>query len=260
MMERMVGIRWSLLVVFVAACGAFPEPSSSFMGDSDAGVDDVDAADDVDADEVMAGQDAFEYLDGAVTTTGPQGTAPTAGTVSFTGTMDDTKTLTATASGFTLGDPAGSIHYKWQRCTTSACTSFTPIGTDATTFKLTRSEGGQYIRVGVYAVNSCPSGCGQTATVYSTARGPVRRVDLFKGASCYVAGGCTSSACKIMEIKLVGFASGTQSVTCNASNTTNPFFSYSTSTFPSERCCYGYAGKSTWGTVAGIKSNTVTNW
>jgi hypothetical protein len=258
MMRTMVGVRWSVALLGVAACGGFPAPTNNSDPIDDGGIE-VDG-DLVDAEEVMAGQDAFEYLDGAVIDGAPQGTAPTAGTASVSGTADDTKVLTATASGFTLGDPPGAIHYKWQRCTTSACTSFTPIGTDKNTFTLTRSEGGQYVRVGVYAVNSCPSGCGQTATIYSAVKGPVRRVDLVKGASCYVAGGCTSSACRIMKISLVGFSSGSYATTCNASNTTNPFLSYTTSTFPSERCCYGFAGKSTWATVSGIKSNTVTNW
>ncbi|HUS33602.1 MAG TPA: hypothetical protein VMZ53_34100 [Kofleriaceae bacterium] len=254
----MVGFRWCWVALVVAACGGFPAPTNNSdpLDDAGAGAD----GDDVDAPELMAGQDAFVYLDGAVIDGAPQGTAPTAGTASLSGTADDTKVLTATANGFNLGMPAGTLHYVWQRCTTSACTSFSPIGTDKTTFTLTRSEGGQYVRVGVYAVNSCPSGCGQTATVYSAVKGPVRRVDLFKGASCSVAGGCTSSACKIMEIRLVGFSSGSYATTCNASNTTNPFLSYTTSIFPSERCCYGFAGKSTWATVSGIKSNTVTNW
>ena len=250
-------MRW-LGLVLVMGCGAFPQPPSGTM--SDAGPDDPDADVVVDAEEVMAGQDAFVYLDGAVIDGAPQGTAPTAGTVSLSGTADDGKTLTASASGFELGDPAGTLHYVWQRCSTSSCASFSSIGTDKNTYILGRSDGGAYIRVGVYAVNSCPSGCGQTATKYSAVKGPVRRVDLVKGDSCYVAGGCTSSACRIMEIRIVGFSSGSYPVTCNASNTTNPFLSYTTSIFPSERCCYGFAGKSTWATVSGIKSNTVTNW
>jgi hypothetical protein len=254
-MRGMVGARWSCLVLFVGACGSFANPASSFHTDDDADV--TTDADDIDAPELMSGADAFVYLDGAVTDGGPQGTAPTAGTATLSGTADDTKVLTAAASGFTLGNPAGAYHYVWQRCTTTACTTFSPIGTDKNTFTLTRSEGGQYVRVGIYAVNSCPSGCGQTPTVYSAVKGPVRRVDLAKGATCHPAG-CTSSACRTYKISVVGFAPGTYTTTCNASNTTNPWDTYSENSFPSEFCCYGFSGKTTWATVAGLKSNVVT--
>jgi hypothetical protein len=165
--------------------------------------------------------------------------------------------MTASPSGFGLGDPPAGYHYKWQRCTTSACTTVTAIGTDASSFKLTTSEGGQYVRVGIYASNACDHNCGTSATVYSAAKGPVRRVILAKGAECHPSG-CSSSACRTYKVTLQGFSTAGHDVGCYASNTTNPWFEYTTSTFPSERCCYGFAGKTTWVYVDGLKSNTVS--
>jgi len=239
----------------IVACGYPPPDRVPVALDGDAGFldEDIDAAPpdapEIDAVPIDAPPDA---------PAGYVGQPPTSGGASFTGTMDVGKTMTASASGFGLGDPAAGYHYVWQRCTSSSCTSVTNIGTDASSYKLVSGDAGKYIRVGIYASNSCFSNCGTSQTVYSSSKGMVRMVTLSKGAECHPSG-CSSSACRTYKVTLSGFSTASHTVTCNASNISdNPWFSYSTSTFPSERCCWGYVGKSTWVTVDGLKSNTLT--
>ncbi len=95
------------------------------------------------------------------------GTLPTAGTVSISGTTAVGQTLTAVPSGFTMGTPAGSYHYVWQRCADSGCASTTDVGTDSPTYTLAEPDVGFYVWVNVYVSNTCASGCGSSATVYS---------------------------------------------------------------------------------------------
>ena len=232
----MVGSRGWLVVVTLVACSGYPKPGRAI--DADVTLTDSPGS------TIDAPPDAW------------QGTLPTAGTTAVTGTTDVGQTLTATPSGFTLGNPPGTYHYTWERCTTSACTSSTPIGTDQATYVLTTSDGGAYIRCGVTVTNTCSLGCGTSAVAYSGAVGAVRRVILAKGGACSV-NGC-SSGCNFYAISVQGFAGGNHSITCNASNTTNPWDSYS-ATLPSNNfCCYGFPGKTTWATVDGLRSNNVT--
>lgn len=244
------------LAVALAACGSFPRPQQELGVAGDGGLDQdatADAGVGFDADP----PDAFVPLDGPVIDGAPQGTPPTAGTVTVSGTTDDGQTLTVSTTGWSLGMPAGTYHYKWQRCSTSACTSVSNVGSDSTTYPLGDADGGYYIRAGVYAVNMCPSGCSQTATVYSSVHGPVRRVVTAKGPACCVSG-CCSSACAFVKISLSGFASGSHSVKLFASNYPGGWLTYSTSTFPSEYACWGYSGKTVWSTVDSLKSNVIT--
>ncbi len=118
-------------------------------------------------------------------------------------------------------------------------------------------DGGYYIRGGVYAINSCASGCGQTATVYSSAHGPVRDVVTSKGPACCV-NGCCSSACAIVKVSIKGFATGSHAVKLYASNYPSGWLTYTDSTFPSENGCWGYNGKTVWSTVDSLKSNVIT--
>jgi len=97
------------------------------------------------------------------------GTLPAAGTVSISGSWAVGQTLTAVPSGFTLGTPEGSYHYVWQRCTDSDCTTTTDVGTDSAIHTLAAADVGTYVRAGVYASNTCASGCGSSATAYSAA-------------------------------------------------------------------------------------------
>jgi len=177
--------------------------------------------------------------------------------VSVSGTTDAGKTLTVAPSGWSLGSPAGTYHYKWQRCSSSACTSTATVGTDSATYTLVAADGGYYIRGAVYAVNTCPSGCGQTATVYSSAHGPVRDVVTAKGPACCVTG-CCSSACAFVKISISGFSSGSHTVELYSSNIPGGWLTYTTSTFPSEHACWGYANKTVWSTVDSLKSNVIT--
>lgn len=96
------------------------------------------------------------------------GSAPTAGTVSLSGTWTVGSTLTAVPSGFAPGAPAGSLHYVWQRCSDAGCTSTTPVGTDGPTYTLAAADVDGRVRAGVHASNTCGSGCGSSATAYST--------------------------------------------------------------------------------------------
>lgn len=219
----------------IAACGGYPKPGGG-----------------VDADVTVDGS-------GTIVDAGPdamQGILPTAGTTAVTGTTDVGSTLTATPSGFTLGNPAGTYHYAWERCTTSACTSTTPIGTDASTYTEVTGDGGAYIRCGITVTNSCTLGCGSSAVAYSPPVGAIKRVDFAKGGACSVSG--CSSGCNFYKVSVVGFAGGSHTVTCNASNQNNPWDTYTTSTFPSNVCCFGYPNVTAWVTVDGLRSNNVT--
>ncbi len=224
--------------LLVVACSGYPRPNRSYDATTEPPDSPIDAIVDAPIDS------------------GPQGVTPTAGTASVSGTTNVGSTLTASPSGFQLGMPAGTYHYQWQRCTTSACTSTTAIGSDAATYALVSGDGGAYIRVGIYASNSCMSGCGSSATAYSSAVGPVKRVDLAKGGACSV-NGC-ASGCNFYAVSVVGFGGGNHTVTCNASNTTNPWYSYTASSFPSSVCCYGFPGQTTWATVDGLRSANLT--
>jgi hypothetical protein len=186
-------------------------------------------------------------------TVGPICSAPTAGTATVTGSAQTGATLTANKTGFGLGAPAGAYRYQWQRCSSSACTAPVNIGTNAATYVVAQADGGQYLRVGISVTNACG-----TATDYSPVTAQVKRVTLTKGATCSLSG-CTSSNCHWYTVTLVGFSTASHAVTCNASNLTNPWFSYSTATFPSTgRCCYGFPGQTTWSTVDGLRSNNLT--
>ena len=57
-----------------------------------------------------------------------------------------------------------------------------------------------------------------------------------------------------MTVTAVGVPAGNHTVTCNASNTTNPFSTYTASAWPSNVCCYGFPGQTTWATVDGLRS------
>jgi hypothetical protein len=178
---------------------------------------------------------------------------PTKGTASISGAAQVGATLTANPSGFALGTPAGTYHYQWQRCAGSGCASPVNIGNDAKTLGLVQADGGNYIRVGVHVTN----GCGTTPTVYSAVTAVVKAVTLTKGAACSL-GSCTTSACRFYKVDVVGFGGGSHTVTCDASNLTNPWDTYSASSFPSSVCCYGFPGKTAWVTVDGLKSNNLT--
>jgi len=226
-----------LLALALVACSGYPKPNRTYDGA-------VDPVPDAPVDAAIDAPDA-----------GPVGVAPVAGTASISGTMDVGSVLTATASGFQLGMPAGTYHYQWERCPTSACASTTAIGGDVKTYTLVSADGGSYIRVGIFVTNSCMSGCGSSTTAFSGAAGPTRRVDLAKGGTCVVSG--CSVGCNFYAISGVGFAAGNHAITCNASNTTNPWDSY-TASLPSSFCCYGFPGKTTWATVDGVRSANLT--
>lgn len=70
-----------------------------------------------------------------------EGIAPTAGTVAITGSAEVGQTLTATASGFTMGNPpATGYSWTWERCSAS-CTQVASGVDDATsTYVLTESD------------------------------------------------------------------------------------------------------------------------
>jgi hypothetical protein len=193
-------------------------------------------------------------------TTIVEGVAPIAGTAtaSAPGSPIVGDLASASAAGFSLGTPlAAGYTYVWQRCTTPNCVSATTIGGDTASYSLVAADAGSYVRVGILASNSCASGCGSSSTTYSAAVGPIRGVTLAKGATCSVTG-CTTTACHWYRVSIPGFSAAAHSVTCNASNTTNPYYSFSESVFPSEGwCCYGFPGQSTWVFVDGVRSNTL---
>ena len=134
-----------------------------------------------------------------------EGTVPVAGAVSVSGTWAVGSTLTASPTGFALGTPAGSYHYAWQRCTDSGCSAATVVGTDAPSYVLVPGDVDGWVRVGAYAINDCASGCGQSATAWSSAA-------LVPGAAP-VAGSVSISGAWAVDATLTaspsGFALGT---------------------------------------------------
>jgi hypothetical protein len=112
--------------------------------------------------------------------------APTAGSVAITGTAQRGHMLTATASGFTLGTPAGQYKYKWYRCTHAnddptipgTCTLVrTSSNTSSTTDSYTAviADIDYYVKVVATVTNTCNSGC-NTATATSPATSVVAGV------------------------------------------------------------------------------------
>jgi len=110
--------------------------------------------------------------------------APTPGTVAITGTAQSGQTLTATASGFGLGTPAGQYVYKWYRCTNATdtpgsgtCThvDWTSSSTSSTTdtYTAVANDVNYYIKVVATVTNTCSSGCTPPASATSSAKGPV---------------------------------------------------------------------------------------
>lgn len=115
-----------------------------------------------------------------------QGVAPTPGSVAVTGTPRSGQTLTATASGFTLGTPAGQYVYTWYQCASATdtpgsgnCTTVdrTSSSTSSTTdnYTVITADVGNYIKVVATLSNTCNSGCGPasaTALFGGTGVGP----------------------------------------------------------------------------------------
>lgn len=264
---KTMGRTWSWVwLVALGACGSFAQPPTPQFGtvgdDGGTGLIDSDGGGVMDPPDAFVGfdaepVDAFVPLDGPVIDGAPQGTPPTAGTVTVSGTTDSGKTLTISDSGWSLGMPTGALHYKWQRCGDNACASASTVGSDATTYALSSADGGNYIRGGVYAVNSCSSGCGQTATVYSSIHGPVRSVTTSKGSSICVTG-CCSSACAIVKVSLKGFSTGSHSFDIWSNKYSTAWKIYSSSSNPSEYAVWGYGGTTVWSVVDGLKSNVIT--
>jgi hypothetical protein len=94
--------------------------------------------------------------------------------VAITGTAAAGQVLTATASGFMLGAPAGSYIYTWYRCTNSAdtpgsgtCTtidqSSTATSSTTDTYTVVGGDSNYHLKVVAIASNSCATGCGSAS-------------------------------------------------------------------------------------------------
>jgi hypothetical protein len=81
------------------------------------------------------------------------GAAPTAGTAAVSGTAAIGNVLTATPSGFTLGNPAAAYSYQWVRCGTGGNTCVDIAGETGSTYTVTGTDGGRTIRVRITATN-----------------------------------------------------------------------------------------------------------
>jgi|SRR5579862_2633837 len=113
-----------------------------------------------------------------------QGVAPTAGSVALTGTAQSGHTLTATASGFTLGTPAGQYTYYWYACASASntppsnCTldrTSSPTSSNTDAYTTVATDVDKYVKVVATATNSCTSGCG-SASATSSATGVIQGV------------------------------------------------------------------------------------
>jgi PKD repeat protein len=90
-----------------------------------------------------------------------EGAAPTAGTAAVSGSPREGATLTVEPSGFSLGTPAGSYAFTWQRCTAEGA-SCDVVGTGAT-YRLSGADVGRRLRATITAGNECAAGCGSAA-------------------------------------------------------------------------------------------------
>lgn len=108
----------------------------------------------------------------------PRGLPPTPGLVVISGTARFGQTLTATASGFMLGTPAGQYVYKWYRCANASdtpgqgtCThvdrtsSSTSSSTDG--YTAVADDVNYYVKVVATVTNTCYPGCGSASATSS---------------------------------------------------------------------------------------------
>jgi hypothetical protein len=89
---------------------------------------------------------------------------------------------------------------------------------------------------------------------------PAPTVSLSKGSSAQGQPGCSSSACRYMQINWANFHGGNHTIVCRASSgDEGGFFSYvrSGSSGSSAVCYYGFPGRTVWVTVDGVESNKI---
>lgn len=86
-------------------------------------------------------------------------------------------------------------------------------------------------------------------------------VTLSKGASAQGQPGCTTSACRFLQVNFENFDGGNHTIVCRASNGDEGgwyLYTRSGSSNSSAVCYYGFPGRSVWVTVDGLESNHVT--
>lgn len=133
----------------------------------------------------------------------------------------------------------------------------------STSYKFTGLGCGKRYTLAVSAYDSAGNTSAKASLAASTSAcpPPPKKVTLKKGASAQGRPGCSSSACRYLEVSYSGFGSGSHSVTCRASGgDEGGFYSYKRSgtSDTSAVCYYGLPGRSVWVTVDGTSSNKVT--
>lgn len=136
----------------------------------------------------------------------------------------------------------------------------------ATSYKFTGLTCGKSYTLGVAAYDA-RANISATATLAASTSAcpphppPPPTVSLVKGASAQGLPGCSTSACRYLQVSFANFSSGTHTIKCRASGgDEGGFYSYTKSgaSNTSSVCYYGFAGRSVWVTVDSVESNKIT--
>jgi hypothetical protein len=133
----------------------------------------------------------------------------------------------------------------------------------ATTYKFTGLACGKSYSLAVTAYDAAGNASAKASLTASTAAcpPPPKKVALTKGGSAQGKPGCSSSACRYLQVSYSGFSSGSHTITCRASHgDEGGFYTYTRSgaSNTSAVCYYGFGGRSVWVTVDGTSSNKIT--
>lgn len=130
----------------------------------------------------------------------------------------------------------------------------------ATSYKFAGLACGKSYTLGVAAYDARGNTSAVASMAAATAACPVRTVSVTKGASAQGRPGCSSAACRYLQVSFSNFSSATHTITCRASGgDEGGFYTYTRSgtSGTSAVCYYGFSGRTVWATVDGVASNKI---
>lgn len=133
----------------------------------------------------------------------------------------------------------------------------------ATSYKFTGLACGKSYTLGVAAYDARGNVSATAPLVAATAAcpPPPKTVKAAKGGSAQGRAGCSSAACRFLQVSFSNFSGGTHTITCRASGgDEGGFYSYTRTgtSGTSAVCYYGFPGRTVWATVDGVASNKIT--
>ena len=131
----------------------------------------------------------------------------------------------------------------------------------ATTYKFTGLACGKSYTLGVAAYDARGNTSAAATLVAATSACPARTVSVTKGGSAQGRPGCSSSACRYLQVTFSNFSSATHTIACRASGgDEGGFYTYTRSgtSGTSAVCYYGFSGRLVWATVDGVASSKIT--